>query len=107
LLPAQILSAAKRMISQVAMSSGANNFADSRQSNRHKRWMAEFCPKSWTVVIPSEQPETENRSYKTFPIGNVAAMASNLARRSTIYLDEGNGAFVAIEPAANESQRNR
>jgi hypothetical protein len=26
---------------------------------------------------------------------------------STIYLDEGNGAFVAIEPAANESQRNR
>jgi arylsulfatase A-like enzyme len=26
---------------------------------------------------------------------------------STIYLDEGNGAFVAIEPAANESQPNR
>src|SRR4029079_10136341 len=26
---------------------------------------------------------------------------------STIYLDEGNGAFIAIEPASSESQRNR
>jgi len=49
----------------------------------------------------------ENRSYKTFPIRNVAAMASNLARWSTIYLDEGNGPLLRIEPAANESQRNR
>jgi predicted AlkP superfamily pyrophosphatase or phosphodiesterase len=61
-----------------------------------------------TVVIPSGQPETKTiEATKHFRSGTWRQSLQISRVGSTIYLDEGNGAFVAIEPAANESQRDR
>jgi arylsulfatase A-like enzyme len=61
-----------------------------------------------TVVIPSGQPETKRiEAAKHFRSGTWRQWLQITRVGSTIYLDEGNGAFVVIEPAANESQRNR
>jgi arylsulfatase A-like enzyme len=61
-----------------------------------------------TVVIPSGQPETKRiEAAKHFRSGTWRQWLQISRVGSTIYLDEGNGAFVVIEPAANESQRNR
>src|SRR4029453_7857717 len=61
-----------------------------------------------TVVIPSGQLETKKiEATKHFRSGTWRQCLQISRVRLTIYLDEGNGAFVAIEPAANELQRNR
>jgi len=61
-----------------------------------------------TIVIPSGQPEIKRiEATKHFRSGTWRQWLQISRVGSTIYLDEGNGAFVAIEPAANESQRNR
>jgi arylsulfatase A-like enzyme len=61
-----------------------------------------------TVVIPSGQPEAKRiEATKHFRSGTWRQWLQTSRVGSTIYLDEGNGAFVAIEAAANESQRNR
>jgi len=60
------------------------------------------------VVIPSGQPEAKRiEATKHFRSATWRQWLQISRVGSTIYLDEGNGAFVAIEPAANESQRNR
>jgi predicted AlkP superfamily pyrophosphatase or phosphodiesterase len=61
-----------------------------------------------TVMTPSGQPETKRiEATKHFRSGTWRQWLQMSRVGSTIYLDQGNGAFVAIEPAANESQRNR
>jgi arylsulfatase A-like enzyme len=61
-----------------------------------------------TVAMPSLEPETKTiEATKRFRSGTWRQSLQISRVGSTIYLDEGNGAFVAIEPAANESQRNR
>jgi arylsulfatase A-like enzyme len=61
-----------------------------------------------TVVIPSGQPETKRiEATKHFRSGTWRQSLQVSRVGSTIYLDVGNGAFVAIEPAANELQRDR
>ena len=61
-----------------------------------------------TVAMPSREPETKRiEATKHFRSGTWRQWLQISRVGSTIYLDEGNGAFVAIEPAANESQRNR
>jgi predicted AlkP superfamily pyrophosphatase or phosphodiesterase len=57
---------------------------------------------------PSRKSETKTiEATKHFRSGTWRQSLQISRVGSTIYLDEGNGAFVAIEPAANESQRNR
>jgi hypothetical protein len=57
---------------------------------------------------PPRKPETKTiEATKHFRSGTWRQSLQISQIGSTIYLDEGNGAFVAIEPAANESQRNR
>jgi hypothetical protein len=61
-----------------------------------------------TVAMPSRQHETKTiEATKHFRSGTWRQSLQISRVGSTIYLDEGNGAFVAIEPAPNESQRNR
>jgi hypothetical protein len=61
-----------------------------------------------TSLLPAPKPETKSiEARKDFPSGTWRQTLKISRVGSTIYLDEGNGAFVAIEPAANESQRNR
>jgi arylsulfatase A-like enzyme len=61
-----------------------------------------------TVVMPSGQSETKTiEVIKHFRSGTWRQSLQMSRVGSTIYLDEGNGAFVANEPAANESQRDR
>jgi len=61
-----------------------------------------------TVAMPSREPETKTiEATKHFRSGTWRQWLQTSRVGSTIYLDEGNDAFVAIEPAANESQRNR
>jgi predicted AlkP superfamily pyrophosphatase or phosphodiesterase len=61
-----------------------------------------------TSLLPAPKPEAKSiEARKDFPSGTWRQTLQISRVGSTIYLDEGNGAFVAIEPAANESQRNR
>ena len=61
-----------------------------------------------TVTMPSRGPETKTiDAAKHFQSGTWRQSLQISRVDSTIYLDEGNGAFVAIEPAVDESQRNR
>jgi arylsulfatase A-like enzyme len=57
---------------------------------------------------PSRKPETQTiEATKHFRSGTWQQSLQISRVGSTIYLDEGNGAFVPIEPAANESQSDR
>jgi arylsulfatase A-like enzyme len=61
-----------------------------------------------TSLLPAPKPEAKSiEARKDFPSGTWRQTLKISRVGSTIYLDEGNGAFVAIAPAANESQRNR
>ena len=61
-----------------------------------------------TSLLPAPKPETKKiEATKHFRSGTWRQSLQISRVGSTSYLDEGNGAFVAIEPAANESQRNR
>jgi arylsulfatase A-like enzyme len=61
-----------------------------------------------TSLLPAPKPEAKTiEATKHFSSGTWRQSLQISRVGSTIYLDEGNGAFVAIEPAANESQRNR
>ena len=61
-----------------------------------------------TVAMPSRPPETKTiEATKHFRTGTWRQSLQISRVGSTIYLDEGNGAFVANEPAANELQRDR
>jgi arylsulfatase A-like enzyme len=61
-----------------------------------------------TSLLPAPKPEAKSiEARKDFPSGTWRQTLKISRVGSTIYLDEGNGAFIAIEPAANESQRNR
>jgi predicted AlkP superfamily pyrophosphatase or phosphodiesterase len=61
-----------------------------------------------TSLLPAPKPEAKSiEARKDFPSGTWRQTLKISRVGSTVYLDEGNGAFVAIEPAANESQRNR
>ena len=61
-----------------------------------------------TSLLPAPKPEAKSiEARKDFPSGTWRQTLKISRVGPTIYLDEGNGAFVAIEPAANESQRNR
>ena len=61
-----------------------------------------------TIVIPSGQPETKRiEATKYFRSGTWRQSLQISRVGSTIYLDEGNGAFVANAAAANELQRDR
>jgi predicted AlkP superfamily pyrophosphatase or phosphodiesterase len=56
----------------------------------------------------SRKPETSTlQATKNFPSGTWRQSFQISRVGSTIYLDEGNGAFAANEPAANELQRDR
>src|SRR4029077_904384 len=57
---------------------------------------------------PSRKSETKTiEATKDFRSGTWRQSLQISRVGSKIYLDEGNGAFVAIEPAVNESQGNR
>ena len=57
---------------------------------------------------PSQKPETKTiEATKHFRSGTWRQSLQISRVGSTIYLDEGNGAFVPIEAAPNELQRNR
>lgn len=61
-----------------------------------------------TSLLPAPKPEAKSiEARKDFPSGTWRQTLKISRVGSTIYLDEGNGAFSAIQPAANESQRNR
>jgi arylsulfatase A-like enzyme len=61
-----------------------------------------------TVAMPSREPETKTiEATKHFSSGTWRQSLQITRVGSTNYLDQGNGAFVAIEPAVDESQRNR
>ena len=61
-----------------------------------------------TSLLPAPKPEAKSiEARKDFPSGTWRQTLKISRVGSTIYLDEGNGAFVAIEPAVDESQRNR
>ena len=58
-----------------------------------------------TSLLPAPKPEAKSiEARKDFPSGTWRQTLKISRVGSTIYLDEGNGAFVAIESAANESQ---
>jgi arylsulfatase A-like enzyme len=60
------------------------------------------------VPATSRKPETKTIEVtKHFRLGTWRQSLQISRVGSTTYLDEGNGAFVAIEPAANELQRDR
>jgi len=61
-----------------------------------------------TSLLPAPTPEAKSiEARKDFPAGTWRQTLKISRVGSTIYLDEGNGAFSAIQPAANESQHNR
>ena len=61
-----------------------------------------------TVAMPPREPETKTiEATKHFSSGTWRQSLQITRVGSTNYLDQGNGAFVAIEPAVDESQRNR
>ncbi|MGC1705948.1 MAG: alkaline phosphatase family protein, partial [Pseudolabrys sp.] len=61
-----------------------------------------------TSLLPAPKPEAKSiEARKDFPSGTWRQTLKISRVGSTIYLDEGNGAFVAIEPAANVLQRDR
>ena len=61
-----------------------------------------------TSLLPAPKPEAKSiEARKDFPSGTWRQTLKISCVGSTIYLDEGNGAFVANEPVTNESQRNR
>ena len=61
-----------------------------------------------TSLLPAPKPEAKSiEARKDFPSGTWRQTLKISRVGSTIYLDEGNGAFVAIEPAANELPRDR
>ena len=60
------------------------------------------------VAMPSRKSETKTiEATKNFRSGTWQQSLQISRVGSTIYLNEGNGAFVANEPAANELQRDR
>jgi arylsulfatase A-like enzyme len=61
-----------------------------------------------TAATPSGKPETKKiDATKNFQSGTWRQSLQVSLVGSTIYLDEGNGAFAANEPAANKSERDR
>jgi arylsulfatase A-like enzyme len=61
-----------------------------------------------TAAMPTEKPETKRiDTTKNFESGTWRQSLQVSRVGSTSYLDEGNGTFIANEPGANESQRNR
>ena len=61
-----------------------------------------------TAAMPSGKAETERiEATKHFQLGTWRQSLQISRVDSTIYLDEGNGTFVADERAANELQRDR
>jgi arylsulfatase A-like enzyme len=61
-----------------------------------------------TSLSTAPKPEAKSiEARKDFPSGTWRQTLKISGVGSTIYLDEGNGAFVGNEPAPNESQRNR
>jgi predicted AlkP superfamily pyrophosphatase or phosphodiesterase len=61
-----------------------------------------------TSLLPAPKPEAKSiEARKDFPSGTWRQTLKISRVGSTIYLDEGNGAFVANEPAANQLQRDR
>jgi predicted AlkP superfamily pyrophosphatase or phosphodiesterase len=61
-----------------------------------------------TVARPSREPKTKTiEATKHFRSGTWQQWLQISRVGSTIYLDEGNGAFVTIEPATTELQRDR
>ena len=61
-----------------------------------------------TSLLPAPKPEAKSiEARKDFPSGTWRQTLKISRVGSTIYLDEGNGAFVPIEPAVNELQRDR
>jgi len=55
-----------------------------------------------TSLLPAPKPEAKSiEARKDFPSGTWRQTLKISRVGSTIYLDEGNGAFVSIEPAAN------
>ena len=61
-----------------------------------------------TSLLPAPKPEAKSiEARKDFPSGTWRQTLKISHVGSTIYLDEGNGAFVANAPAANELQRDR
>ncbi|MGC1641043.1 MAG: alkaline phosphatase family protein [Pseudolabrys sp.] len=61
-----------------------------------------------TSLLPTPKPEAKSiEARKDFPSGTWRQTLKISRVGSTIYLDEGNGAFVANEPAANQLQRDR
>jgi predicted AlkP superfamily pyrophosphatase or phosphodiesterase len=61
-----------------------------------------------TAATPSQKPETKTiEATKHFPAGTWRQSLQISRVGSTIYFDQGNGAFVANESAPNESQRDR
>jgi arylsulfatase A-like enzyme len=61
-----------------------------------------------TAATPSGKPETKKiDATKNFQSGTWRQSLQVSLVGSTVYLDEGNGAFAANEPAANKSERDR
>jgi predicted AlkP superfamily pyrophosphatase or phosphodiesterase len=61
-----------------------------------------------TLAMPSREPEIKKiEALKHFQSGTWRQSLQISRVGSTTYLDEGNGAFVANEPAASELQRDR
>ena len=61
-----------------------------------------------TSLLPAPKPEAKSiEARKDFPSGTWRQTLKISRVGSTIYLDEGNGAFGAVEPEANELQHDR
>jgi hypothetical protein len=61
-----------------------------------------------SVAMPSREREKKTiEATKHFQSGTWRQSLQISRVGSTMYLDEGNGVFVANEPAANELQRDR
>ena len=61
-----------------------------------------------TAAMSSQRPETKTiEATKQFQLGTWRQSLQISRVGSTIYLDEGNGAFIANESAPNDSQRDR
>ena len=61
-----------------------------------------------TSLLPAPKPEAKSiEARKDFPSGTWRQTLKISRVGSAIYLDEGNGAFVANEPTANQLQRDR
>ena len=72
------------------------------------RILSEAVAGAHIAVAERRKPEAKSiEARKHFPSGTWRQSLQISRVGSTIYLDEGNGAFVANEPAANELQRDR